>query len=1195
MSPPRPSPPGRRSWRDSQSPANSPGSRTAGRWFFALLGVALLAYLGWLLWNPAAEHTHIAALPIIAQDKLTVPPLAFAQEDALGLHEVASDQFVDWKELQEADELDSLGTRLVSLSPKAQDVVILYVAAYGVSEDGEAYLLASDLLRRTGAGRYKVADLLSQMQDCPGKKLLVLDCGRLAADARLGMLANEFPRLVEKRVKELKDKKNSDLWVLLSNSSLQVTSTAGNAKKSIFGQSLNEGLLGQADVPNTDVPEEGGNNDLKVSLKEFGSYLVNRAADWYANDRSAAPTPLILRGGKGLVPLAELPSDLVLVRLPAGWNKPPAVEKKADGKPEGKVTSLPLGRGRMLASLGLAQAPAEPPPASATEPPAAETPAKKIEVADKTAPSADAKTPEDKVVKDDKKEPQNPAKKTEPKKKFPAEKPPVEDSKPADAEKISQQLRSQLELRAALDQAWQLRDKLESRAGPGGWSPIDFAPHLWRELNALLLDYEQRCRAGEAFSAVDLTRELDRLVTDLKQLDAQLSSSEPPPAVRGDDASVGTRLADAWNRFANRPELLNSFTQAPPELEEVKQAVRFQADHAFTATYYVRWHERAGFSSAEKLAQFDDLVDFLKRLDAYGNDLQALEGKPFDPTRVPYLREDRKEIENLRARIDQQFAQDGDAALLAIHQPASERKLEDLLSTPLLSSARRKQLLDKLLEPGRPLPPRKHNDAVQRQGGLNASPAPWDRLLDRLNLERKLVRLFDPQQAGQIDSLYDALQLTARNSKGEEELWLQYRLIGKQWKAYLAGLPKSIEELARDSSNETSSRRAELLLPLVDARDARSLPSDLDWRPRLRVLPPTKAARLAIQAPEELPLDMKEWRPLKVIVEASGQESEVISTVAKFEAEYLEVRVAGGASIASGDRQLVNLGSDNRATLDWEVKAKTDRVDSTKLLIHARAGDLIDDHSVHCGLPKPNEIDLIATRVGRSNPEPVSGQDGVQLRAFPNRETAFRLSLSNRSGKAKKVKVELLSVPVQPAAKWAPGRLFAFDGGLQPGIRRSLFDGADKLLPNAKVLATAKPMALSADPAPVEIEFPPPAPPAAAPPKPAAPDAAAGAPAPMPATPPRPDITQGLLCLLTNLENPAERWLKWIELNPLQPRDYLDAEIGYDLKRERILVTLQPKLLPGESQRKPEEVLPIGLAEKPIAVVWDATGELPVG
>lgn len=1201
MPPPRPSPPGRRSWRDSQTPANSPGARTAGRWFFALLGVALVGYLAWLLWPHAPPHTYLAALPIIAQDKLTVPPLAFAQEDALGLGQVASDKFLDLKELQEADSLDSLGSRLESLSSQPQDVTIVYAAAYGVSDDGEAYVLTSDLLRKTGPGRYKVSDLLRQMKDGPGKKLLVLDCGRLGADARLGMLANEFPRIVEKQVRDLNGQTDGDLWVLLSNSSLQVTSTAGSAKKSIFGQSLNEALLGQADIPNTDVPEEGGNNDLKVSLKEFGSYLVNRVADWYGSDRSSAPTPLFLRGRKGLVPLKDLPDDIILVRLPAGWNKPLAADKKADdkgdgksdgkadAKPEGKVTLLPLRRNKMTATIGFAQAPAEPPPAKTPETPAGETPAKKTDAADK----AQAKSPDSKDAKEDKKEAEKPATKTEPAKKSTGEKPPAESPKAADGEKISQQLQSQFDLRSALDQAWQLRDKLQSRSGPGGWSPIDFAPHLWRELNALLLDYEQRCRAGDAFSAVDLTRELDRLVTDLKQLDSQLSGSEAPAAVRGDDASVGTRLADAWNRFSSQTEVLKSFTDAPPELEEVKQAVRFQADNAFAATYYVRWHERASFSSAERLAQFDDLVDFLKRLEAYGNDLQALEGKPLDPARAPYLRDDRKEIEAVKQRIDQRLEQDGEAALKGIDQPMNERKLEDLLSTPLLPAARRKQLLGKLLEPGRPLPPRKLYDAVKRQGALTASSARWGRLHERLELERRLVRLFDSKLAGQIDSLVDAVQLTVRNSAGEEELWSQYRQIGKQLKASLAGLPKTIEDLARDSGNEASVRRAELLLLLVDARDARSLPADIDWRPRLRVLLPTKAAKLAIQALEELPLDMKEWRPLKVVVEASGQESEVISTVAKFEAEHLEVRVAGGASIASGDRQLVKLGSDNRATIDWEVKAKTDRVDSSKLLIHAQAGDLVDDHSVHCGLPKPNEIDLIATRVGRSSPELASGQDGVQLRAFPNRETAFRLSLSNRSGKAKKVKVDLLSVPPQPAAKWAPGRLFAFEGGLQPGIRRSLFDGADKLLPNAKVLATAKSLALPADPAPVEIDFLPPAPVAA--PKPAAPEAAAGAPPPMPIALPKPDVTQGLLCLLTNLENPAERWLKWIELNPLTPKDYLDAEIGYDLKRERILVTLRPKLLPGESQPKPEEVLPIGLAEKPIAIVWDTTGELPTG
>src|SRR5260221_4415059 len=130
---------------------------------------------------------------------------------------------------------------------------------------------------------------------------------------------------------------------------------------------------------------------------------------------------------------------------------------------------------------------------------------------------------------------------------------------------------------------------------------------------------------------------------------------------------------------------------------------------------------------------------------------------------------------------------------------------------------------------------------------------------------------------------------------------------------------------------------------------------------------------------------MKDWRPLKIVVEASGQESEVISTVVKYEAELLELRAAGGgASIAAGARQLVTLGSDHRATLDWEVRAKTDRVDAAKLQIHAQAGELMDDHSIHCGLPKPNEIHLIATRRGRSRPKTTSRRDGVHRPALTN-------------------------------------------------------------------------------------------------------------------------------------------------------------------------------------------------------------------
>ena len=57
-----------------------------------------------------------------------------------------------------------------------------------------------------------------------------------------------------------------------------------------------------------------------------------------------------------------------------------------------------------------------------------------------------------------------------------------------------------------MTKAWEWRDKVQVHAGAGNWSPVDYAPHLWREYQELLLGHEMRYRLGVAWTESDLGR-----------------------------------------------------------------------------------------------------------------------------------------------------------------------------------------------------------------------------------------------------------------------------------------------------------------------------------------------------------------------------------------------------------------------------------------------------------------------------------------------------------------------------------------------------------------------------------------------------------------------------------------------------------------------------------------------------------------
>ena len=159
-----------RSWRKSDGSAGSGGSRPAAKWISSLLVLALLVAFGvsiYLLWPGRLPQTHFVAILTGETHKFTVPPLPFASEDLapLELAELRSFQFYDRSELQEADKITGLGQWLRGLTEKDHDLLLLYLSAHGVSDNGIPFLLCRDFdLSSHERARYALVDLLKELK-----------------------------------------------------------------------------------------------------------------------------------------------------------------------------------------------------------------------------------------------------------------------------------------------------------------------------------------------------------------------------------------------------------------------------------------------------------------------------------------------------------------------------------------------------------------------------------------------------------------------------------------------------------------------------------------------------------------------------------------------------------------------------------------------------------------------------------------------------------------------------------------------------------------------------------------------------------------------------------------------------------------------------------------------------------------------
>jgi hypothetical protein len=535
-----------------------------GAWTLAFLGLAIA--LTWLLAGPFLHpRTHLVLLAGDVVNPSDSPDAAasdYVVEDfrellALGsvLHQdlMTSSGPLILGSLRSPDEMQQLADRLNEHISGRRDVLIVYATAHGVSEDGDAWLVAGGADSRTGgAGRYRLSGLLQSLQSTPAAvKLLILEAGRIDYEPARGLLDNDFTALVADQVEQSGD---DSIWVLCSHSAGQRSHLSPALKRSVFGYFVAEGLRGLADA----------NGDKSIDLAELNRFVTGGVSGWVRQTTggTANQTP-ILMWGRGSPWPRSLPVIIAVPRQIAQSDQKldhaksiqqaqqkelPAGEATARGQREveylisrhlaGGVTQGRLGQGVSLAArkafskvtnhelpppsedkkekstgeskAGKSSEREGDPGASGTAAREGETPAEPKGASDSSSPikKSDSQPPEKKSNGERTAAPASAPNGAKPA----ATKPPG-----PTYEQLSEQLQA----------AWRLRDELVAPTSPRS-RPVDDAPHLWRLLEARLLALDRHLRTGFISDTSQFSLDIASIAKTLESLAAE-TPSQPPP------------------------------------------------------------------------------------------------------------------------------------------------------------------------------------------------------------------------------------------------------------------------------------------------------------------------------------------------------------------------------------------------------------------------------------------------------------------------------------------------------------------------------------------------------------------------------------------------------------------------------------------------------------------------------------------
>lgn len=892
-------------------------------------------------------------------------------------------------------------------------------------------------------------------------------------------------------------------------------------------------LLTRALQGYADLEEEGGQADGKVSLSELYQYVL-KTCHARSVDAAGRQTPVLLNNSSSPIP-ADAVADLALLNLAPSWQEElEGPAESADAPAEGdEETAAAAGEGAAEADA------------------AAESDGASDESAESTAEAAS--DPSDSG--DD----------------------PTTASDAAVADGVDAENESEFVARAR--RAWELRDALAQ----ANWSPAIFAPQLWRAQEALLVDWEHRLRSGSAYRQRELNTLLNQATRRFEELLAAFDGRVP---VERNDSFIGDRLINTWLRLEANPARRSGYLAAPGSPQAA--AVKAYQKHLYRASDYVAWHSRACLGAENRLAEFDSISSLLDQLESFSRLIDA-----DSQSNVTQLQSAASALQTAADDLERRFRQLAARAASTISDARSQRRAADLLSVPVLDAPTRMSLLAALES----LPPGAET-GVSQLGPISKEalaaptlsiPTPQlARILEAIRLQQGLARLVDPAAAEQLEA---SIREVSGATDFSDRLADDIHGIG----ALLSSAYASFANDIRVEAGGGLSARDRLAMRVIDPRDVETS-NPQSWDLATAVVPLPAAAvpksQLQIARIDPFKLDLAEWQELRIDARAVGTEQDDLTAQLEFDGEWLEIRSGPrNEAVAPASSLRALLRPDQTASFVLSVRAKRERsANRQRIPLNVLVTDgvkLRDERQVDLTLPPPNVIDLVVRREGLSYEQhETATPDRIQVRPFPNRTTTYEFALRNRSERPRTVDVELLAIRRLRNATWAPGLIFETEA-----LTSQLFDaGSQRVRSGVTVVAKREGQSLPADSEEwVPIEFGVEEPPAED-------ENAEEQPPKEPEAAPRHDISHGLACRITDPKT-NKRWIKWIEVVPQLPSDFLEAEVRYDVRSEQIVARVRPSNSPssGAADRPLSEILPGGLAEEAMMVRLHGVGNAQFG
>jgi uncharacterized caspase-like protein len=177
---------------------------------------------------------------------------------------------------------------------KPPETVVVFVTAHAVLRDKDGAPRLCLVPEKDNLATEKdlcpLDEVLKALKDLPPKtqKLLILDCTTAAAHEPLGMLHNDFARLLKEREKDIRD---MALVVLSSSGEDQRSWAAPEWGQTVFAHFVLEGLRGAADQH-----KGGGGHDSSVSALELHQYVADEVKKWARVNRAHLQEPVLLGG-----------------------------------------------------------------------------------------------------------------------------------------------------------------------------------------------------------------------------------------------------------------------------------------------------------------------------------------------------------------------------------------------------------------------------------------------------------------------------------------------------------------------------------------------------------------------------------------------------------------------------------------------------------------------------------------------------------------------------------------------------------------------------------------------------------------------------------------------------------------------------------------------------------------------------------